>query len=912
MDASRAARILALTAGSLSACRDLRCGTPAPTVSSAAPSQSVAPPLPPVESDPLGRVMAMVASGELTAAKEAFPGAIGASPVELVAARAPIGAPGLGATYSANGGRVGVLLGDNELRVFDLTSWRKLATLGPVDPSATFNADGTLLLSGADLWDVDGRKKILAVGAAAVFSPDGMELAFVKRPAEPGTPGEVVIWSASARRVTATLTWEAAPGATSVGVDSLEFLTDGGRLSARCEDDKTREWDTATGVLLSVRAGGRLLRGDKAAIGAYAPWTKAAPAAPERRELRSGVHLGPMTAPGCETATSGTLDPRGERLFTVGPGAPGAAPPTSYDRVCVWDLHRGGLVSKLDLPPDVLSVSALSDLGRVVHVTGDGSAAVIQGPHVALVYDLPTGRKLDELPDAFHVGTAHDGALLLLDEPHATLIRVLGSDRVSRVPCAATRRGVVLPDASMGTRTLPAVGGQGLRMLDGLSGQLLELRAEDGPWVTTASPDGRWLVGADATGGIRAWDLAARAPVFASPVAPPLKHSLEGVGFSRKGDAFTVFSEKGDEYRFDLPGASFHAAMVPSSAASGGVASGPRSDPSDDVPDVVGAALSPDARAMVLRDRSPELRIETPSLGASIKLTLRKTPVIWPGMGCDCDYDNLVVSPDGAVAGAIFGLSNDIVLRLFRLKTRSELPYIAAAAAAFSFDHAGRRVALQAQQRADVVLYQLEPRRKLAEVEISKDDSEQPSIAWSPDDKVVAVGNTKLLALVDVKAKSVRCTGAFSGPVAFSRSGEWVAAYRGGPVVVRASDCSLVHEMAPAPSPAPASERFQPAFSPDAALLATLEPGGGVEIFDASSGGSLLSIRFVGGSAAAFSAEGHVELFGDASSAARLAGCVVRGHSVPLELCSERVSRAGLVASVLRPATAGAPDGGAR
>ncbi len=251
---------------------------------------------------------------------------------------------------------------------------------------------------------------------------------------------------------------------------------------------------------------------------------------------------------------------------------------------------------------------------------------------------------------------------------------------------------------------------------------------------------------------------------------------------------------------------------------------------------------------------------------------------------------------------ANYGLSNDGVLRLFRLSSGAEVPTRGPYGGALSFDHRGRRLAVTMPDRVHV--FQLEPLREVASVAAPEGDSArwQGKAAWSPDDARLAIASEGQLTVVDATTGKARCQGDFSGPVAFSPSGKWLAATReGAPVLVQSSDCNIVEATQ---GPAPAS-LGQLAFSPDETRLIALEPPAGLTIYDATSGAVTLTIRLQAGVGAAISPDGHVELLGDPARAARLVFCQVRSLDLPFELCLGRLLRPGLVASALGAASPG-------
>src|SRR5262249_21273605 len=155
-----------------------------------------------------------------------------------------------------------------------------------------------------------------------------------------------------------------------------------------------------------------------------------------------------------------------------------------------------------------------------------------------------------------------------------------------------------------------------------------------------------------------------------------------------------------DEYRFSLPAGSFKGTMVAKTGKPPGGGPFGAGDP----PDITAAAASPDARAVQVRDPfwlpttrlpdgadvtledttkavrrfrdTPPPALSTPSLHRSVQLHRRGAePIIFPGTECqDCGYMSLGLSPDGSLASVGYGLSNDVLLRVYRTGSGEELP----------------------------------------------------------------------------------------------------------------------------------------------------------------------------------------------------------------------------------------------
>jgi hypothetical protein len=392
---------------------------------------------------------------------------------------------------------------------------------------------------------------------------------------------------------------------------------------------------------------------------------------------------------------------------------------------------------------------------------------------------------------------------------------------------------------------------------------------------------------------------------------------LVGVAFSSSGDAFSVISEKGDEYRFELPSAALRVHAVPR------VNGGSMDDLAlDDPPEITAVAQGPDAHPRVLRDalrswNPPDLpmparervidqfrsrhpvSLESPAGGPATRLQRRRQePTLFPGTGCyDCRFFELALSPGGALLAANYGISNDRVLRVFRVPSGVEIPYTGAMAMFFAFDHAEKRLAIMEMGGSLIVHPIASPARGTVIGGAQGAVSGMSEVVWSPDDTLLIAAGSPVLLVLDATTGAARCQGSGGSPIAVSRRGDQIATVvEGAPTLVGTADCKVIRALKPL-----AGDPRQLAFSPDGARLAQLDGNGTVTIVDIPSGTALGSIRVGWGGAAIVAPPParRVELLGDRAGATRLLGCEVRGKELPAAVCVDRLASVGQAAATL-------------
>jgi hypothetical protein len=425
-------------------------------------------------------------------------------------------------------------------------------------------------------------------------------------------------------------------------------------------------------------------------------------------------------------------------------------------------------------------------------------------------------------------------------------------------------------------------------------------------------------IGGQATEARRLLDRAAQEGKEAAEPVPTGEpdRAMVGVAFSAAGDALSVMSDKGDEYRFELPSGALHVQAVPrSSSVDDRVL--------DDPPEITAATQGAEAHALVLRDplRSwtvPDLPmaarervidgfrtkhpvvLESFSGGKAVKLHRRpREPVLFPGSGCpDCRFFDLVLSPGGALLAANYGIANDRVLRVFRLPSGAEVSFDAWYSDEYAFDHGEKRLA--SLERGQLVVRPIAALASAAKGTVFQGAQGDPGsltdLAWSADDSLLIAAGASSLVVLDGASGAARCRATASAPIAVPRQGSWVAAMvENVPAIVGTADCKPVRSMK-----APIVENpRQMAFSADGARLALLDGGGTVTIFDTASGALRGAIRVGWGGAVVISPDHRIELLGDRDHARGLVGCEVRHKLLPGAVCVDRLTRAGQAAAVL-------------
>ena len=935
-DRTRAALLALALACSVEACAPPPAPAPAPAAPRAAPAADPSPP-----PDPRAAVARRVARGARAPAAKAFPAALGATPVAAVARPGTVGGSKATIEWSGDHQRFGVARA-GEVRVYEAASGREIGarplryqhssslydrlsldrTGARVLVISTFRSTNDAFY---ELWDVASGERLLTTGSDAesdaAFSPDGGTLAFVRTRGAGGHPGaprssaghpgaprssaghpgaprssaghEVVLWDVRARAEIRALAPEATDGGPPPTYHhGLAFSADGSRVVAAFADKVVRAWDARKGALLATRAftwtidgPGVFLtfRGDDGGSGGV----------PVLHDPESWREIGELSDARCTKANAAWFGPKGAPVVTR----------PDLDHLCVWDVATRRLSRVIDVPHQERRS------GDVLWFTDDGSAILVGfGSSLSLdradLIELGTGRVTDSLSKVAWLGKARDGAILLLEAGRGELVRVVAPGRVERrtvgapstigAPSHDPRDGLlgelaftIVPQY---LATARAKGGA-LRFVDDLSGAVVDLRAEDGSWETRASPDGRWLVGVDALGDLRVWDLEARQSTLAVPRGPVSRH-LGSLRFSSRGDALGVVSEGGDESRW--------------SAAAAGLAYdgtvGPVPERAEDAPDeaIAPFVLDAEARAVGIREVPRPVLYAPGRRDTATPIRLRPQAVRVQGWS----FNDLLLAADGSYLAARWGEAENQFVRMLRLPARAGMPAVEikgapenAGVSALAIDPRGRLLAAVVSNKtgSPTEVYAIPSMRKEQTIDLYA-----TALAFAPDGGLLAMSVFKsvresVFVLWELAAKRERCRAPMEGPLAFSPGGDRIAMVaQGGLVVLDTASCRAVATFA-----GQARDAHALAFSPDARAIVALESTGTATFYDAADGHELVTLRIGPGFAAAVSSSGRVELFGDQERAKRLVACSARGFTLPFELCEGSALERGLLARLV-------------
>jgi WD40 repeat protein len=334
------------------------------------------------------------------------------------------------------------------------------------------------------LWNKCQLDLPLFVGHAGIanhvaFSPDA------KRLATASSDRTARIWDASTGRELRRL-----DGHTD-SVEWAEFSPDGKRLATASDDDTARLWDADSGRLLHT------LSGHKTDVNAvqFSPDGARLLTHGDDGEARlwdavSGRLIAPL-AGHRRTISWAKFSPDGVRLLTL-----------SVDSLRLWNARTGELVSELASRPDShgeLQEAAMSRDGRC--------AAAVDQAGTASVWELPTGRKIRDLPylsSLYAVALSPDGKLM-----------VTGcGDRAARV--WALPEGKLLATLSGHKDTVHSVA-----------------LADDGAHLATASED-----------SVRLWNVPTGKLIKVLEAQPP-SGFVPGVAFTPGGRHLLSYNEQG-------------------------------------------------------------------------------------------------------------------------------------------------------------------------------------------------------------------------------------------------------------------------------------------------------------------------------------------------------------------------------
>jgi WD40 repeat protein len=373
------------------------------------------------------------------------------------------------AAFSADGGRVVTISGDDTARIWDAAGGRLLRTLRCTRyvTSVVFSPDGSRVVTVSEdgiarIWDAASGRILHALRGvrSAVLSPDGRRIVTASRGDDTARIWEVgsgrllrtlrghtqlvtsVVFSSDGSRVvtasddgTARI-WDAASGrilhtlghpglgqATPGMVESAVFSPDGRRVVTADFDGSARIWDAASGRLLHTLL---VLDTDPAWSAVFSPdGSQVVTASGDSRariwDATSGRLLHVLHASRDEAVRSAVFSPDGQRIVTA----------TEYGTGRIWDAGSGSLLHTL--PPYTASSS-----GAVF--TPDGSEFVTVSGGIGRIWDTASARLLRILP-------AHVKEAL----PPAPSLDTLSTDGIVSMP------GPVVSLAADGGRVAAAV-----------------------------------------------------------------------------------------------------------------------------------------------------------------------------------------------------------------------------------------------------------------------------------------------------------------------------------------------------------------------------------------------------------------------------------------------------------------------
>lgn len=407
------------------------------------------------------------------------------------------GAPALWATYSRDGKRIAVQIGDPTARIYDAASDKLLLTLRGHTAPLTFVAyshDGHRIVTSSNdktarIWDAaTGRVlRVLRHPAPvnnAVISDDGR-------------------YVLTAAGLTARI-WRADTGALvrvlrghTGGVSDAEFSPDGSRVVTAAYDATARIWDAASGATV------RILRGHSGNVqmASYSrDGSRIVTGASDRTAIVWDAKRGSMiqtlrgsTAP----VSSAVFSPDGSEIVTG----------STEGTVRVWNVATGIPTAILGGHTSQAVANYAPDGTTIITASVDGAIRTwpASSPNQRLVYSghhAPVG-DVEYSPDGKHIASGSYGGNVAANvwdaRTGATLLVLRGQ-----------QRGIFkLAFSSDGKRIATPAGDGSIRIWDAFTGRMLvRMQSKGLVWFARFSPDGKLL----ATGGrddmLHFWDAS--------------------------------------------------------------------------------------------------------------------------------------------------------------------------------------------------------------------------------------------------------------------------------------------------------------------------------------------------------------------------------------------------------------------
>jgi WD40 repeat protein len=424
--------------------------------------------------------------------------------------------------------------------VLDLVTGTETAVLrghaGPV-AAVVWSPDGRRLATaggdGVRLWDARSGQEVLALPAPlhpdspVTFSPDGRRLAAV------GGDGRVLLWDAPPAREPFTFRGHA--GSDDGRVARVAFTPDASRVVSLDDGWTLRLWGTATGqeLLASRRHRGN---GDEPRRAMLSPDGKLLAVSVYREagevkvwESATGREVATLAAGGdWSSQPTFAWDGAGRRLAYVAKVDLGTG--EKHDLIRVWDAAAGkDLVTLAGRGPVERGRAAEKFSPLLLSPDGKRAAAGVgyTSPEDVRLWDVDTGKEVMTLTGAAGFAFSPDGRWLAAGRLAGTAKDRQRPGQVVLVDAETGKEVHAMAGLHPGAVTAVAFSADGQRLASAAKdpsafnkpGEIKvwdverreEVRTLPGQGFPAAgavfSPDGRFLVSADANGGPKVWDL---------------------------------------------------------------------------------------------------------------------------------------------------------------------------------------------------------------------------------------------------------------------------------------------------------------------------------------------------------------------------------------------------------------------